>query len=268
MESKEDKAKKKKKYNRFGILLLLAIILCASAQMFGEIQNYVDSEENYDEVEKHAVEKRKNNAKDENAAALIHNRKKKTQAPISVDFESVKNHKEGNNVIGWLYVEAVEISYPILQGSSNDQYLKKNLDGEYDISGSVFMDSENSSDFSDPNTIIFGHNMADGSMFGKLKQFSLKGALQTSPYVWVITEQSEYCYQIFSVQVAEVTDECYTLFSSRGEKFVDFLKRMRRNSTENTGEFEFYENDDILTLSTCNGSNTSSRYVIQAKKIQ
>ena len=43
---------------------------------------------------------------------------------------------------------------------------------------------------------------------------------------------------------------------------------MRRNSTENTGEFEFYENDDILTLSTCNGSNTSSRYVIQAKKIQ
>ena len=272
-----DRGERKKRKNRGSliVLLLLVIILCTAVQLFGEFQNYSNSEQNYDEVKEQAVaqrkedESKKDEEKEKNTSFMYKDKEEQQkQVPIAVDFGTVKNRKEGEHVIGWLYVEAVGISYPILQGSSNQQYLRKNLDGEYDICGSVFMDAENSSDFTDPNTIIFGHNMADGSMFGRLKEFSLDNALQTSPYVWVITEQQEYCYRIFSVQVAEVTDECYTLFSGRGDKFADFLRRMRQNSMEDTGEFVFSDTDSILTLSTCNGNNTSSRYVIQALRIQ
>lgn len=268
-----DQGERKKKNHRGSlvILLLLVIILCAIVQLLGELQNYSDSEQNYEEVKEQAVVQRNGDESEEETSSFTYQngqKKQEKRAPITVDFSTVKNRKEGEHVIAWLYVEAVGISYPVLQGSSNQQYLRKNLDGEYDICGSVFMDAENSYDFTDPNTIIFGHNMADGSMFGRLKEFSLESALQVSPYVWVITEQKEYCYRIFSVQVAEVTDECYTLFSDRGERFADFLRRMRQNSIEDTGEFEFSETDSILTLSTCNGNNTSSRYVIQAIRIQ
>ena len=269
MEMNDQGEEKRHNHGNIKILLLLIVIMCAAVQMIGERQSYADSEQNYDELEKQAVTKTENTEENKKEISATNQKYvKERQAPITVDFNSVKHRKEGENVIAWIYVEAVDVSYPILQGDTNQQYLRKNLDGEYAVSGSVFMDAENSSDFTDPNTIIFGHNMADGSMFGKLKRFSLNNALQISSYVWVITEQQEYCYQIFSVQIAQVTDECYTLFSSRGNRFVEFLKRMRQDSIEETGTFEFSETDNILTLSTCNGNNTSSRYVIQAIRIQ
>lgn len=241
-------------------LILLVIILYTAVEILGGMEKYKNSERNYDEIANQAITSKENVG---GKTSYTKNR----SAPITVDFEAIRSRKEGKSVVGWLYVEAVEISYPILHGSSNQQYLRTNLDGVYDICGSIFMDAENSSDFSDPNTIIFGHNMADGSMFGKLKEISLEGALNNSPYVWIITEEQDYCYKIFSVQVAETTNECYTLFGERGTKFEEFLKRMHQNSIEDTGEFSFTKTDSILTLSTCNGSNTSSRYVIQAIKI-
>lgn len=248
---------KRRRVRSFVVLLLLAVILYALTQILGSSRNYKTSQDTYEGVTTKIVT---NKSSSSNA--------KKRKAPIDVDFSAVKGRSESDSIIGWLYVEAVEISYPILQGTSNQQYLRTNLDGEYDICGSIFVDAENSSDFSDPNTIIFGHNITDGSMFGKLKELTLNNALQKSPYIWVITEDVEYCYKIFSIQVAETTDECYTLFYERGSGFEGFLRRMKQNSIEETGEFTFSNNDSILTLSTCNGSNTTSRYVVQAVKIR
>lgn len=168
----------------------------------------------------------------------------------------------------WLYVEALDLSYPVMYSGDNSYYLRRNMQGEYEVSGSVFLDGENRTDFTDKNSIIFGHNMADGSMFGRLKEFSLADAYSVSPYVWILTEQAEYRYQIFSVQVADPYSECYTLFAQPDKDFVGFLNRMRQNSGIDTGEWEFQEDDKILTLSTCNGAEgTSSRYVVQALKI-
>lgn len=245
------------------ILILALIVLWAAYQVTQDYVRYKASNRRYEELEKSVVSKR--NVQTDITPKLSHE-EQKYEAPIQVDFGKLQDQE--HHIKGWLYVEALEISYPVLQADDNDYYLHRTLEGQYEYAGSIFMDSQNSPDFTDPNTMIFGHNMADGSMFGKLKQFSLNNATAASPYVWVLTEEEDYCYQVMSIQVVSTSSECYTLFSDT-TRYVEFLERMRLNSSIETGDWNFSESDRLLTLSTCNGDgNQDSRYVVQAIKIK
>lgn len=187
--------------------------------------------------------------------------------PIQVDFKKLRSL--GDDFKGWLYLEALNVSYPVMQSSDNDYYLRRTVEGDFDYAGSIFMDAENNPDFSDSNTIVYGHNMADGSMFGTLKNYTLNAANQDSPYIWILTEKQDYCYEIFSTQTANTSSECYTLFSKTDQSFISFLERMHRNSGIETGSFTFSETDKVLTLSTCNGDGTdANRYVVQALRLE
>ena len=93
-----------------------------------------------------------------------------TVNPPEVDFDALKAIND--DVVGWLELEAIpSISYPIAQGEDNEYYLHRTIKKTYNFAGSVFIDSTNASDFSDCNTIIYGHNMRSGAMFGTLKQY-------------------------------------------------------------------------------------------------
>ena len=74
-------------------------------------------------------------------------------------------------IIGWIYSDGTPINYPIVQTTNNEYYLRRLIDGTYNQAGSIFMDYKNSSDFSDYNTIIYGHNMKNDSMFGTLTSY-------------------------------------------------------------------------------------------------
>jgi hypothetical protein len=76
------------------------------------------------------------------------------------------------DVYGWISIAGTDINYPIVQGKDNDEYLHRTYKRENLFVGSIFMDYQNSADFSDCNSIIYGHNMKDGSMFGKLSRFT------------------------------------------------------------------------------------------------
>lgn len=89
-------------------------------------------------------------------------------APINVDFASLKSIND--DVIGWIYMEALpQISYPMVQGKDNNMYLHQTYEKNYNFAGTIFIDYENKRDFSDCNTLVYGHNMKNGSMFGMLK---------------------------------------------------------------------------------------------------
>lgn len=185
------------------------------------------------------------------------------EAPIKVDFPVLK--EKNSSVIAWIYIEALDISYPVMQASDNDYFLHRTVEGNYNFAGSIFMDCENKSDFSDGNTIIYGHNMSDGSMFGRLKEFNLNQAYLISPYIWIITEQGSYRYEVFSTQVVNVASDCYTLFEETDDIFLTFMERMRMNSNIETEIRDFQKTDRVVTLSTCAGDGEDSdRYVVQA----
>lgn len=266
MESKrQDTGKSASGNRRFPwLLLLLILIFVGSAYGFlNQLLDYTDSRKRQEELKEQVIEKQEQTEKPDAGQSVGGKKPGKREVPVKVNFEALK----GNNsdVIGWLYIEALDISYPILQGADNQYYLHRNIDGAYEYSGSLFLDSENCMDFMDCNSIIYGHNMADGSMFGKLKQFNLADAISISPYVWVLTEEEDFRYEIFSAQVVTVASGCYTLFQEADSTFLEFMQRMKENSNISTAREAFMEENRVLTLSTCAGDGSEQdRYVVQA----
>lgn len=188
------------------------------------------------------------------------------KAPMTIDFQALRAVNE--DVVGWIYMEGVDtINYPIVQGADNDTYLHTTYEGNYNIAGAIFVDYENKSDFSDCNTIVYGHNMKNGSMFGSLKQYiGEEEAYKKSKYFWIFTPQETYRYEILAAYITPVDSDTYTLFPVPGGEFVDYLNRMKSYSEIETEVTEFSMTDKIITLSTCTG-NDATRFVVQGKRV-
>ena len=182
--------------------------------------------------------------------------------PPQVDFDSLKAINP--DVIGWIQIEGTSISYPIMKGTDNEYYLKHTFEGNYNAAGSIFIDYTNNSNFEDCNTIIYGHNMKNGSMFGLLRKHFKDQESVPGRYIWICTPDKNYRYEIFSSHVVDAAGEVYTLFSAPDEQFASYLEKMKSQSlvdfqTEVTAE------DKVITLSTCTG-NDATRFVVQAKR--
>ena len=107
-----------------------------------------------------------------------------TYKPTNEETRSFEDFRAMNNdVIGWLTIYDTTIDYPVLcSPNSNDDYLSKNPEGDWEGSGSLFLDHNNKADFSDFNTIIFGHHMAGPAMFGQLDEFLNKDFFDKHEY--------------------------------------------------------------------------------------
>jgi sortase B len=181
-----------------------------------------------------------------------------------IDFDSLTS--VNSDIIGWLKVEALDISYPLAQGEDNEYYLHHTFQKTDNFAGCLFIDCENSSDFSDRNTIIYGHNMKNLSMFGKLKQFREDGVIDKSRYFWVYTPDYIYKYEIFACHDVGSTSKTYQLTFEDDQDFMDYIKEAFDHSVIQSDASVSTE-DEVVTLSTCNG-NESSRFIVQGKKIE
>ncbi len=183
-----------------------------------------------------------------------------TEPPLSVDFDALKAINP--DVKGWLYIEALDISYPVVQGPDNDAYLHMTYEGTSNFAGSIFLDYQNQGDFSDGNTIVYGHNMKNLSMFGKLKQMKEQEKYKDSVYFWMLTPESNDVYQIFSAFYTEADSDVYTMYSGGGEAFAQYLANMAARSEIPVEQPPMDENSHIITLSTCAASDTTGRFVV------
>lgn len=95
--------------------------------------------------------------------------------------------KTNGDVIAWIYGANTHINYPVVQGSDNDYYLRHLLDGTWNDNGSIFMDCANSADFSDQNSLIYGHNMTSGAMFSNLVKYKQQAYYDQHPYLYMLT---------------------------------------------------------------------------------
>ncbi len=176
---------------------------------------------------------------------------------IDVDFDSLK---EANpEAVGWITVDGIDvIDYPIVQADDNDKYLHETFNGTASSSGAIFLSSDNSSNFTDGYSIIYGHNMRDGSMFGQLKRFINEPDFitDTGGYFTVYTPACAYRYLIFSVCTLDANDEIYTQAYKNGtDEFTGLLERMISLS-QFASDVIPNENSRIITLSTCSYSDT------------
>ena len=190
-----------------------------------------------------------------------------TVNPPEVDFDALKAIND--DVVGWLELEAIpSISYPIAQGEDNEYYLHRTIKKTYNFAGSVFIDSTNASDFSDCNTIIYGHNMKNGSMFSDLGKYLNKDFLNSHFNFKIYTPTCNYEARIFSVYSIGVETESNNIKSLNFEDRIEYYKKASEYNIETDSNIK-----KIVKLSTCSYLNattipTDQRYYIVANLIQ
>ena len=190
---------------------------------------------------------------------------KKVNNKYKVDFKKLK--KMNADTVGYIKVNNTGVEYVVVKGKDNDYYLNHNFNKEYNIAGWIFADYRNQLDGSDKNTIIYGHNMKDNSMFGSLTKV-LESNWQkdeANQKILFITERKAYYYQIFSTYMIEPEDYYITTDFSSNDSYLKFLEIIKKRSN-NDYQVELNPNDRIITLSTCNATG-SKRIVVHAKRI-
>ena len=181
--------------------------------------------------------------------------------PSSVDFESLQH--DFGNAKGWLKMDDLPISYPIMQGEDNEYYLHYDPQGNDNIDGSIFMDCRNKS-FDDLHVLVYGHNMLDESMFGLLPKYTDEEFYRAGTGAFTIfTPEGAYRYKIFAVDIVDPMDEIYQIGYQNPAVFDGFVKQVKENSMYDTG-VEVAGSDHVVTLSTCSDEN---RLVISAKRV-
>ena len=260
---KQPEQKKKKKGDVLLTIALIAaiVVFCYAAfNLYHIYTEYKKGTDEYNQIEEMAVTER------DADSAEVAGPNAQLKPPIEVDFDKLKSVNE--DVVGWIYVDALpDISYPIVKGKDNQTYLHQTYEKNYNFAGTIFVDYENSGDFSDCNTLVYGHNMKNGSMFGHLKKFREDDKLyKQDKYFWILTPERNYRYEIITAYTTGVNSDTYTLFKGPGEEFEKYLETIKGYSEIQTDDTDLTIKDRIVTLSTCTG-NESTRFVVQGKRV-
>lgn len=185
-------------------------------------------------------------------------------SPISVDFDALL--AQNPDVKAWLYSEGTTINYVVAQSSDNDYYLRRFLDGTYSTGGTLFIDWMCGGDFSSRNTVIYGHNMHDGSMFASLLSYQNDGYYEEHPVLYLNTPKQDYKIEVFAGFVTPATSDAYSIGFSSDEYYQSFLDKMCAQSDFQT-DVEVTSEDRIVTLSTCSYVYSDARYVVMGKLV-
>lgn len=190
------------------------------------------------------------------------NGEKKTQ--VMIDFDILRGVSE--NVYAWVEIPDTKLAYPVVQHPKNNSYyVRRSVNGKYDVSGCVFSENYNSRDFTDKNTVLYGHYMFDDSKFGTLLNYTDKEYFEHHQSVYVYTPDQVLEYKIFA---AVPFSTRHVLRSYRGddahERFVADVLAVKdpRAVIDRSVEIDL-DTDKILTLSTCM-KTSSKRFLVLA----
>jgi len=187
-----------------------------------------------------------------------------------IDFDALE--ADNSDVIGWITVDGTAIDNPVLMSSfdkDNDFYINHDLNGNSKKAGALYVQRSNTADFTDFNTVIYGHNMLNGSMFGTLKKYRNKQFFNTNRYMTVYTKGHILKYEVVS---AFVYDDrlLYTSFNFNSEEgrqeFIDLIKNPNTMAKNVLDNMDVDTNSKLITLSTCT-SVDNERYLVVAKLI-
>ena len=249
------------KFSAVALSLLLAA--CSSFMLVQEIGEYRESAEAYDGladlVEMPQQEEKPDTTEETSGEA-------DSVVLPSVDFEILQEN--GPDIIAWLTLPDTAVNYPVTQAEDNDYYLRHLYDGTYNKAGCLFADYENKKDFSDRNTIIYGHNMRDGSMFASLNEYKEQSYYDSHPQMYLVTPDGGYLCDIFAAFEAKPKESGSDTSPWRMEwkddgAYTTWLSAMADRSVVET-DVTVTSSDKVLTLSTCTPGG-ASRFIVMGK---
>lgn len=261
-----DKRRKHHRGRKDNLILIIAvcIFIFSAYKLIGIYSEYHKGDKEYDNIVEDAIEIQ--TREDSEETKDDSEQEPKVHTTLKVDFDKLK--KVNQDVVGWIqFDEPKKINYPVVRGDDNDKYLTTTFEGKKNSSGTLFMDVNNSGEFADRNTFIYGHNMKNGSMFGQLRKYKTKEYYEQNPYFYIYTpDGKEVKYQIFAVCIVEDTSRSYTRFYNSDEEYLDYLKYVKNIARYDTG-VELAADSKIVSLSTCTNVSETQRLLVHGVKI-
>ena len=183
-----------------------------------------------------------------------------------IDFVSLK--QENPDIYAWVYVPGTDVNLPVLQSATNDfLYLDHNKDGEYAVEGAIYTEMANSTDFTDPVTVLYGHNLQNGTMFSTLHYFENEDFFNEHDTLSIYTPGHVLTYRVVS---AYLYDDRHILNSydlsnpTVRQEYFDFVMHPDSLLVNTRSDTELSIDDKIVQLSTCmsDTNHTTSRYIV------
>ncbi len=262
--------KKKKSFLTF-IFYCIPVIAAASLLYFGylfyrDYQEYKAADEEYEEINKEFIKELPEDEKsfpekDDELSRLSF------FPELDIDFSGMKARNKDFACV--LYIPVLKLKYPVVYSSDNADYLHRTFDGSVNSSGCIFYNCLNKKDFEGYNTLLFGHNMRNGSMFGRLKTLGTEKTASQHPYFYIYTDGMIRKYEIFSFYQTTVFSDTY--MDVKDEKSYDSYISLCKSCSafsEYKGDIDFSRRPGIVTLSTCTGhAGGNDRFVVHGALI-
>ncbi len=240
-------------------------------------QNYVKSAEEVPEGQ--APESEENEAMGNRAEAEAEDMAAETQgvepSPLldyeipakTVDINALQEN-ENEDIYAWITIPGTVIDYPVLQHSEElDYYLDHNLDHSSGYPGCIYSQNLNSKDWDDPNTVLYGHNMKNGTMFAGLHYYEDPQFLEENQYIYIYTQDYVRVYHIFGAYEFDNRHLLLTIDTQDPAAFAAYLVEVQGLSglrDHFNEEVSVGIEDKVLTLETCIANKPNKRYIVQA----
>lgn len=248
-------------------VILLAVIVVSGYFFLSDLLSYKKAGDEYRALEKFIVVKKEPRVE----VPVEEDTEEEDSFPnMDIDYDALA--EKNSDFVGVLYIPSLELTYPVVLSHDNDEYLDRTFEGTNNPSGSIFMDCYANPALTDSNTLIYGHNMKNETMFGSLKRYlTARGfeAYKEDPYFYIYTKERVFKYEIFSFHTTPVDGYVYDGFSGESgyDSYVrkaqaDFDVTLESLDEERLHEYDFSERPDMVTLSTCFGSGHTHNFVI------
>lgn len=185
-------------------------------------------------------------------------------ADLPVNIAEIQ--KEMPDVYGWIEIPGTKVNYPVVQREDDNlYYLDRTPEGSSNIEGSIFSEDYNRRDFTDPVTVLYGHNMKNGDMFGELHLYEDKSFFDANRDLYIYLKDRKLTYRIFAAVLFDNRHIMQSYDFSSEDSFLLFIREIMsiRNMRSNVdGDISILPTDKILTLSTCHGMGSDYRYLV------
>jgi len=257
----------KKSIRNFLLFFCLGIFIFSGWKLWEICSSYLESRKSYDLLNQYVSFSEEDADSTMPAATIQRDPDQKVDpVPEEVDLSAwpevdfARLFEINPEVVGWIYIEGTNINYPVVKGADNDYYLNHLFDGTYNAAGCIFLDYRCSADFSDQNSVIYGHHMNDRSMFAGLMDYTNQDFYNEHSVVLLVTPNAYYKIQLFSGYVSDTRSGAWKLSFSQDE-YLSWLDGLQRKSCFEADDMPTTE-DRIVTLSTCTYEFDAAKFVL------
>lgn len=272
MDDKKDK-KKRNPFILFIQIILIGIILYSSYKIIDYNYGRYKAGKLYDQYEDGMGDSEliSKGLTGQEAEGDKKETKKKFEALTKDGLAKLK--KKNSDIIAFLNIPDLDIRYPVVH-KDNVYYLRRDLNKQYSLAGTLFVEEYNKKDFSDMNTVIYGHNMSNAlvksaQMFEPLIKLADKEyvASKNNHYIELYTDQGVKVYRVFSAHYDIATSDYRTL-NIADNKRVGYLNSLQKKSKVKFSDCKFTTESRILTLSTCDNVTDEGRFAVHAVLVE